>query len=177
MRRKLYGDPETSTVVVTANGEVETNQDTQVYVHDLGPFVTVKLLEDMPAVLSIGKLAKNTDIHRVGQRSGTTVDQKAKDILMQNGQFRQVQTRSEVTNTHQETGVQKYKQNEKRNDSRDSDHRLRDLPEWLEEFTDYPEDIRIARARTRFPGLTHGTSNECGIEVKGAQYFLTSQRT
>ena len=50
----------------------------------------------------------------------------------------QVQTRSEVTNTHQETGAQKYKT---RNGSRDSDDRLRDPPEWLEEFTDKLEGI------------------------------------
>ena len=46
------------TVVLTANGEVETNQEAQLYVHDLGPFVTVQVLEDMPAVLSFGKLCE-----------------------------------------------------------------------------------------------------------------------
>ena len=43
------------TVVVTANGGVQTNEEAQVYVHDLGLFVTVQLLEDTPAVLSLGK--------------------------------------------------------------------------------------------------------------------------
>ena len=46
------------TAVVTANGEVQTNQETQVYVHDLGLFVTVQLLEDTLAVLSLGKLCE-----------------------------------------------------------------------------------------------------------------------
>ena len=34
-------------------------------------------------------------------------------------------------------------QNEKRNGNRDSDDRLRDLPEWLEEFTDDVEDTGL----------------------------------
>ena len=46
----------TPTTVVTANGEVQTNEEAQVYVHDLNLFVTVQLLEETPAVLSLGKL-------------------------------------------------------------------------------------------------------------------------
>ena len=37
------------TTVVTASGEVQTNEETQVYVHDLDLFVTVQLLEETPA--------------------------------------------------------------------------------------------------------------------------------
>ena len=44
------------TVVLTANWEVHTNEEAQVYVHDLNLFVTVQLLEEKPAVLSLGKL-------------------------------------------------------------------------------------------------------------------------
>ena len=54
------------TVVVTANGEVQTNEEAQVYVHDLDLFVTVQILDDTPAVLSLGKTARNTDIHMSG---------------------------------------------------------------------------------------------------------------
>ena len=43
----------TPTVVVTANGALQTNEEAQVYVHDLGLFVTVQLLEETPAVLSL----------------------------------------------------------------------------------------------------------------------------
>ena len=46
--------------VVTAKGEVQTNE-VQVYVHDLHTFVTVQLLEDTPAVFSLGKLCKEHD--------------------------------------------------------------------------------------------------------------------
>ena len=42
------------TTVTTANGEVQTHQEAAVYVKEL--FVTMKVLEDTPAVLSLGKL-------------------------------------------------------------------------------------------------------------------------
>ena len=43
------------TTVVTANAEVQTNEEAQVYVHDLDLFVTVQLLEETPTVLPLGK--------------------------------------------------------------------------------------------------------------------------
>ena len=44
-----------STVVVTANGEVQTNEEAQEKVHDLDLFVTVQLHEETPAVPSLPK--------------------------------------------------------------------------------------------------------------------------
>ena len=49
------------TTVVPTNGEVQTNEEAQVFVHDLDLFVTVQLLDDRPAVLSLGNSVKNTD--------------------------------------------------------------------------------------------------------------------
>ena len=46
----------TPATVVTANGEVQTNEEAQVYVYDLDLFVTVQLRDETPAVLSLGKL-------------------------------------------------------------------------------------------------------------------------
>ena len=46
------------TTVVAANGEVHTKEVATVYVKELDLFVTVKLLEDTPAVLSLGKLCQ-----------------------------------------------------------------------------------------------------------------------
>ena len=45
-----------SMTVITANGEVQTNEEGTVYVKELGVFLTMKVLEDAPAVLSLGKL-------------------------------------------------------------------------------------------------------------------------
>ena len=44
------------TTVVTANGEVQTNEEATVYVKELEKFLTMKVLEDTPAVSSLGKL-------------------------------------------------------------------------------------------------------------------------
>ena len=44
------------TAVITANGEVQTNEEAKVYVKELGIFLTMKVLENTPAVLSLGKL-------------------------------------------------------------------------------------------------------------------------
>ena len=42
--------------VITANGEVQTNEEATVYDNELGIFLTMKVQEDTPAVLSLGKL-------------------------------------------------------------------------------------------------------------------------
>ena len=44
------------TIVTTANGEVQTHEEAIVYVEDLDTFLTMKVLENTPAVLSLGKL-------------------------------------------------------------------------------------------------------------------------
>ena len=44
------------TIVITANGEVQTHEEATVYVKALGIFLTMKVLENTPAVLSLGKL-------------------------------------------------------------------------------------------------------------------------
>ena len=44
------------TIVMTANGEVQTHEDAIVYVKELDIFLTMKVLDNTPAVLSLGKL-------------------------------------------------------------------------------------------------------------------------
>ena len=44
------------TTVITANGDVQTHEEATVYVTELDIFLTMKVLEDTPAVLSLGKL-------------------------------------------------------------------------------------------------------------------------
>ena len=57
------------TIVVTANGEVQTHQEATVYVKELEIFFTMKVLENTPAVLSLESFAMNTDT----LTSGSTV--------------------------------------------------------------------------------------------------------
>ena len=47
-------------MVVTANGEVQTNEEAQVFVHDLELFVTVQILDDTPASCHLASSAKST---------------------------------------------------------------------------------------------------------------------
>ena len=44
------------TIVITANGEVQTHEEATVYVKELDIFLPMKVLENTPAVLSLGKL-------------------------------------------------------------------------------------------------------------------------
>ena len=44
------------TIVIIANGEVQTHEEAAVFVKELGIFLTMKVLENTPAVLSLGKL-------------------------------------------------------------------------------------------------------------------------
>ena len=44
------------TIVITANGEVQTHEEATVYVKELDFFATMKVVENTPAVLSLGKL-------------------------------------------------------------------------------------------------------------------------
>ena len=44
------------TIVITANGEVQTHEEAIVYVKELDIFLAMKVLENTPAVLSLGKL-------------------------------------------------------------------------------------------------------------------------
>ena len=56
MKWILCGDPGTLTTVITASGEVQTHEEATESVHDLDLLVTVQILGDTPAVLSLGKL-------------------------------------------------------------------------------------------------------------------------
>ena len=44
------------TIVITANGEVRTHEEAIVYVKELDLFLTMKVIDHTPAVLSLGKL-------------------------------------------------------------------------------------------------------------------------
>ena len=44
------------TIVITANGEVQTHEEATVYVKELDIFLIMTVLENTPAVLSLGKL-------------------------------------------------------------------------------------------------------------------------
>ena len=77
-----------SITVVTGNGEVQTNEEAQVYVHDLRIFVTVQLPEDTSAVLFLGKLCKEHGYTFEWASGRATSDQKREAKLLQNRELR-----------------------------------------------------------------------------------------
>ena len=146
------------TTVVTDNGEVLTNGEAQVHVHDLDLFVTVQLLDDTPAVLSLGKLCEEHGCaceYASGQKPHLT---KQGRIFLQNGKFRTSccpwivvkwwhQFVFHITTAGPRKLVRFTKNSKqnflKRDTNRASDERLRDLPEWLEEFAEILEDTEV----------------------------------
>ena len=75
------------TMVVTANGEVQTREEATVYVKELDLFVTVVLLEETPTVLSIGKLCEDhgkTYHWTSGQKPHLTKNGKRIDGILSN---------------------------------------------------------------------------------------------
>ena len=75
------------TTVMTANGEVQTREEATVKVKELHLFVTVMLLEETPAVLSLGKLSEDRgyDNHWTsGQRPHFTKNGKRIDCNISN---------------------------------------------------------------------------------------------
>ena len=138
-------------------GEVHTNEEARVFVHDLTVFVTVHLLEETPAVLSLGKLCEDHwySFEWVsGQKPRLT--KEGKTILCKTDNFVPLvvpgfsTSSSSSTSTSQDLSTSPAQErsdehaprewcrssskpdnkNKKRYDSRDADDRLRDLPEW-----------------------------------------------
>ena len=61
------------TIVITANGEVQTHEEATVYVKEFDIFLTMKVFDNMPAVLSLGKYCAEKRVFlRMDQWSKTT---------------------------------------------------------------------------------------------------------
>ena len=170
------------TTAVTANGVVQTNEEAQVYVHDL----PVQLLEDTPAVLSLGKLCKDhgyTYEWPSGREPRLTKKREAH--LLQNRERRSFGSSRIIIEFHHNfildiasTGNSRSNEEATENCSEEvAGNRNEGIPEWPEDFTEKLEiaeipataDIshggrRIACTRTNFSGLRFGTSQKSGIK-------------
>ena len=191
------------TVVLTTNGEVHTNEEAQVYVHDLNPFVTVQLLEETPAVLSLGKLCEDHGYSCEwisGQKPRLTKEEKTIVCKTDNfvplvvpGLSTSSGSNSSSTSTSQDLSLtspaqersdglaprewcgspfKNPEQKKKRDGSRDADDRLRDLPEWLEEFTDNLEDTELHAPAHISQDSDIGTSCESGQKSKSRKHSI-----
>ena len=89
MNWTLCEAPGLPTAVLTARGEVHTHKEAQVFVHDLNLIVTVQVLDETPAVLSLGQLCEDHGYSFEwvsGPKPRLTKD--GKTIICKNGQFR-----------------------------------------------------------------------------------------
>ena len=77
------------TIVITANGEVQTHEEATVYVKQLDIFLTMKVFDDTPAVLSLGKLCDENGISMNGSmvKKPHLILKRDSDTL-QHGEFR-----------------------------------------------------------------------------------------
>ena len=162
----------TPTRVVTANEAVQTHEQAQVFAHDLDLFVTVQILDDTSAVLSLRKLSEEHGYtyEWVSGHKPHLTKQEEEDF-MQDGksrtscclwivvqfwyQFVLPQDSSSLSSTSPATersddpapgnyrDSPKNSKQKKEDYNRDSEDRLRDLPEWLEEFTENLEDTEV----------------------------------
>ena len=81
------GNRKGPTTVVTAKGEVQTKEEATVNDKELGLFLTVKLPEDTPAVLSLGKLCEDHGYFiRVDQWPETTSHRRWQTDKLQHGE-------------------------------------------------------------------------------------------
>ena len=141
-------------------------EEAQVYVDDLGLFVTLQLLEDTPAGLSLGKLCEE---HGYSYEWVSGQQPRVTKKSVQNEQFRTSccsisGTSSSSTSILQDSSLSGpasdrsdehapgnlrdtdeiiQNQNKKRDDSGDPDVRLRDLSERMKEFIDHLEDTEL----------------------------------
>ena len=77
------------TIVITANREVQTHEEAIVYVKELDIFLTMKVLDNTPAVLSLGKLCDEKRVFlRMDQWSKTTSHQGRNSDNLQYGKLR-----------------------------------------------------------------------------------------
>ena len=77
------------TIVITANGEVQTHEEATVYVKELDINLTLKVLENTPAVLSLGQLFdENGYSYEWINGHKTTSHLKRDSDTMQHGELR-----------------------------------------------------------------------------------------
>ena len=179
----------TPTVVLTANGEVHTHKEARVFVHDLNLFVTVQLLEETLAVLSLGKLCEDHGYSYEwvsGQKPRLT--KEGKTILCKTDNFVPLVvpglstisgSNSSPTSTSHDLSISPTKvvritlkktqiKNKKTDDNRDSDDRLRDLPECLEEFIENQEDTEVHAPAHN----SHGSDSERPAKVASRKHSI-----
>ena len=173
--------PRTPQTVVTANGEVQTNEEAQIYVHDLDFFVTVQLLDGTPAVLSLGELityllsyqdchhlpAAARPLHRVHRIS---------QVIPENRN----QGHQPVTNRHDKPAAGNRMQETQ--DRMDTEDRTQEVPEWLQNFSESLEipEIHLPAHISQEGSDSEGSTKEKVVDKSNygnTVFIFTFQKT
>ena len=167
--------------MVTANGEVQTNEEAQVYVHHvLDLFVTVQILDDTFAVLSFGKLCEEHGYSTKwtsGQKPHLAPVRVLHRYSRTHQEHLQVQRKCEVTMRHWETGAiaQKVKTNSKRGTN---------MRQWETACETSQRGVRSSQnlEETEMPAIghiSHDSDSERPMKVasKKRSFFLTFRKT
>ena len=172
-------------VVLTANGEVHTHEEAQVFVHDLNLFVTVQLLEEVPAVLLLGKLCEDHgySYERVsGQKPRLT--KEGKTIICKTYNFVPPVVRGLSPNSGSVSSSTSSLQDSSSSSSGAVLKRSDEMaPEsWCDPQKQKKKKEMTGKFRTRrridcigtqFSGIRLGTSCRSGIKIKEAQYLYS----
>ena len=136
------------TIVITANGEVQTHEEATVYVEELDIFLTRKVLENTPAVLSLGKLCDENGYSYEwinGQKphlikNGIRIICNTENFvpIVVPGLSNSVDDRSGRPDETQANKTQKP--NKKETTIELGDPLYSEIPEWLQEFRKFWDD-------------------------------------
>ena len=170
------------TVVVTANGEVQTKEEAQSHVHDLDLFVTVQLLEETPAVPSLPKKGRQLCAKRTisvtlvvpGLSTNSESVSSSTSTLQDLCPTNPAQERSDVQASGNWSGSPPKTQNHFFKEWQSRFGRPFARSSWMVGGVHrWFRGHRIACTRTHFSGLRVGTSYERGIKIKEAPGFFT----
>ena len=177
------------TTVVTANGEVQTKEEATVYVEELDLFVTAKLLEDTPAVLSLGKLCEDhgysyewTSGHKpqlIKNRRRiicSTENYVPTVVLGLSTGSSSSSSPTSPTSLPQEAVIPTQLPASTRSESMGDQVRgesSRDLPVWLEEFEENLVDVSVPEHRDASSSSHEFLSEPRGNMVRGKHCICT----
>ena len=85
----------------------------------------------------------------------------------------QAHLQASVLERSDELATRRLNRESLRDDKKDADDPLADLPFWLKDFTDNLEPTEVHATRTHFAGLRFGTSYERGTKIEEAKHLYS----
>ena len=171
------------------NGEVHTNQEATVYVHDLELFVTAHVLEDTTAVLSLGRLCEDHGYsHEWASGQKPHLTQNGRNIRCNTENYVPIVVPGLSTGASISTASASLTSlpQDSAEDSSSSPatirrrstsipvlgNLLRDFQEWLEEFTENLEYEGVSASRDTPASASHASDSERPAKVVSRKHRI-----